>query len=53
MAMIQALKGCLMFLGILALIIFVVIAGEVAFMLLIQIIDDLLERRRRMKFLKK
>ena len=47
MALIETLKAALMFLGIMALILFVVIAGEIAFMILVQIIDEFRDRRRR------
>ena len=47
MAMIETLKGTLMFLGILSLIVFVVIGTEVAFMLLVQIIDEICDRRKK------
>ena len=47
MAMIEALKGTLMFLGVLSLIVFVVIGAEVAFMLLVQIVDEIRDRRKK------
>lgn len=46
MALIETLKGTLMALGVIALLIFVIIAGEIAVMLLVQIIDDFRERIR-------
>lgn len=47
MALIDTLKAALMFLGIVSLILFVVIAAEIAFMILVQIIDEFRARRRR------
>lgn len=44
MALVETLKACLMFLGIISLLIFIMIAAEVAFMILIQIVDEMRDR---------
>ena len=45
--MIDALKGALMFLGIISLMIFIVVAAEIAVMLFIQNIDEIRDKRRK------
>ena len=47
MIILQTLKGCLMFLGIMALIVFLVLGAEVAFMLFVQIFDEIRDRRKK------
>ena len=46
MAILETLKGCLMLLGVLALLINVLIGAEFAFMKLVMILDEFRERNR-------
>lgn len=49
MALVETLKATALFLAIIALIIFIVLMGEVVIIILVRIIDEAIERRRRSK----